>query len=93
MEKKYVWTFKQKEGKYGDYFTFSFRKDDIVWYENEKWYVSFIISPRKEVGKYGETHTASVMPPLNGDAPTKYSSIKQKPQESTTNLDIKDIPF
>jgi hypothetical protein len=61
---------------------------------NEKGYVNFFISPKKEVGQYGDTHSIYV---LEGEAEPKQAPTKtfSKPQSqaASNRIDIDDLPF
>ena len=48
--------------RFGDYgqIKVSFKLADVQQYVNDKGYVNLVIAERKEVGKYGETHTVTI---------------------------------
>mgnify|MGYP003652977729 CR=1 FL=1 len=53
---------------------------------NEKGYVNMVVSPRKEVGQYGETHSVT----LNDWKPDGQQA---KPQAQKSDISVSDIPF
>jgi hypothetical protein len=57
----------QRDGNYGPFLRASFRKDKMLEFinkhANERGYVNLVISERKEVGKYGETHNVVLAKP------------------------------
>ena len=44
-------------GQYGEFFNMSFNLEKLKQYANEKGYVNITMSKRKEVWKYGDTHS------------------------------------
>lgn len=82
--KIYIWNGKQS--KYGIRLSFS-RKDLETMQANlsEKGYINLNLNERKEVGKYGETHSMTV----DTWVPT------QKPTTNgyESNVDISDVPW
>jgi hypothetical protein len=86
-DKIYIWNGKQS--KFGVRLSFS-RKDLETMQANlsEKWYINFNLNERKEVGKFGETHSMTI----DTWTPTpKASEGHNKPHDSSTN--ILDVPF
>ncbi len=72
---------KEIEGKYGSFFNISFNLDKLKEYANEKGYVNTTVSKRKEVGKYGETHSVTL------------NEWKPKSEDKADDLSIEDVPF
>ena len=99
MEKVYVGSHKTKEGKHGAYLMQSFSVDQLETmkqFANDKGWVTLFTSKRREVGKYGDTHTCTIaMPRSNVDAnnsqplpePVKEANI------APSGLDQQEIPF
>lgn len=86
-EKIYVNKVSVKTGKYG--LKLSGKSEDVIkqiqQHTNEKGYFNWDINPRKEPGKYGETHSVTVNtwePGSNG-----YTAKAVNQQES------EDLPF
>jgi len=72
----------------------SFKDTDIAAFvrehKNERGYVNLIISQRREVGQYGDTHSVSLdtwQPPKPSGQPTHYE------QKRTAPVTSDDIPF
>lgn len=81
----YVWVCKEKEWKFWKFLSVWLKFSDLK--PNDKWYVNLIISPRKEIGKYWETHSVS----LDEFIP----KAKEEPIEPIAHqsVQIEDIPF
>jgi hypothetical protein len=80
------WYIKEIDWKYWTFLKASLKLEDLIQNKNEKWYINFVISKRKEIWKYWETHSAYI--------------DDWKPQESLTdkliernNVNIQDLPF
>ena len=63
-------------GKFGETLKLSFNADKLIEFanahKNDKGYINLNINKRKEVGKYGETHSAVLdtwQPTVNNPAP------------------------
>jgi hypothetical protein len=72
MEKIYVGNHKSKEGQHGAYLMQSFKVSDLDMmkqFANEKGYVTLFTSKRREVGRYGETHSSVIAPPRDNPQP------------------------
>lgn len=84
-----------KEGQYGS-IGISILASELRPLVNEKGYINFFISPKKEVGQYGDTHSIYV---LEGEAepkqaPTKSFTPPPKPQaKAFSKPDEDDLPF
>jgi hypothetical protein len=68
---------KAKQFDWGQVLNISFKADKIIEFieqhKNDKGYINLKISPRKEVGQYGDTHTMEVdtwSPKQAGSAPS-----------------------
>lgn len=53
-------TAKAIDGKFGEFFNISINLEKLKEFENEKWYVNLVMNKRKEVWKYGETHSFTI---------------------------------
>ena len=75
-------TCKSKTSQYWEFFNISINLDKLEEHKNEKGYVNLVMSKRKEVWKYGETHS--------------FKLNDWKPEEKKTNefgdVDL-SIPF
>ena len=71
--------------KYGDMLGISFNKTDLQKMMdnlNEKDWINLNVAPRKDVGKYGETHSITIYKPEGKKATTTVEDI-----------DFDSIPF
>lgn len=97
MESKiYVGSWKEIDGKYWKMLKLSFSKTDIetlLANLNEKGWVNLIASERKEVGKFGETHSITV-DTWKPDG-SKQTAIEEKPKSryQEEEIDASQIPF
>ena len=68
--------------------------DEMKTLVNSKGYINLNMNPRKEIGKYGETHTLTIDEYLS-DGETQKSSIqpKQARRPMSDEITIEDIPF
>lgn len=84
MSKTYIngITIKEIDGQYGKFMNISVNIHKIKEFANDKGYVNMTVSPRREVGQYGETHTAVL---------NEYQPKGQTQQSST--ISVEDIPF
>lgn len=81
-----------KEGQYGS-IAISIHESEIPKLINEKGYINFYISPKKEVGQYGDTHSIYV---LEGEAEPKQAPAKtfSKPQsQAFAKPNDDELPF
>jgi len=53
-------TVKAVQGNYGEFFNISISLEKLQQYANEKGYVNIVMSKRKDIGKYGETHSCTL---------------------------------
>lgn len=98
-EKTYIKGITIKEGKYGLRVSFNLRTfiEQAEQLQNDKGYLNIDINKRKEAGKYGETHYAT----LNEWKPNENSYSEQNAQNNvdatTQNLtdteDDSGLPF
>lgn len=89
MEKIYCGSAKTITTQYGNIYKISFNKDDIKKLQenlSEKGWVNLNMIERKEVGKYGETHSISV---------DTWQPKEQKKSDKVKNepVDDSDLPF
>lgn len=80
------WSIKEIEWKFWNFLKVSLKLEDLIKNKNDKWYINFVISKRKDIWKYGETHSAYI--------------DDWKPTESLTNklinrdsINIDSVPF
>ncbi len=86
-EKKYIkgiWA-KEINGQFGKFMNVSIKVDafieELKANVDKKGYVSLTISPRKEAGKFGETHNIY----LNQFKPEQNDAFKDAPTKETPN--------
>lgn len=63
-------TCKAVQGSYWEFFNISVNIEKLQELANEKGYVNLVMNKRKEVGKYGETHSFTLneyKPPVKED--------------------------
>lgn len=93
MAKTYVnWiSCKAKSGQFWEFFNISLNPETLKQYANEKGYVNVVMSKRREVGQYGETHyfTLNEWTPQNAEWWNQTSGNNAAEQE----VNIEDIPF
>ncbi len=84
-EKIYVWSGKTITTKYGGMLGISFNRTDLQKMMdnlNEKDWINLNVAPRKDVGKYGETHSITIYKP----------EVKQT-SKTVEDIDFDSIPF
>ena len=89
-------------GSNGDFFKISFKTDDLkkmLTEVNEKGYINLVMSQRKEISEYGQTHTIAIddWKPKTDDT-TEFAEVKPwvaraKSKVKDSELDVSDIPF
>ena len=96
MAKTYIdgMTCKAKNWQFWEFFNISINLEKLQQYANEKWYVNIVMSKRREVWQYGETHYFT----LNEWSPDgKNWNNNQENTNSINNneadISIEDIPF
>ena len=84
---------KAVNGQFWEFYNMSFNIEKLSQYANEKGYVNLVMSKRREVGQYGDTHYFT----LNEWNPEADNSenMGKKSEENNSNQDIsvEDIPF
>lgn len=91
------WNVKERDNNFGwKYLSCSIKLEELQKIVNEKGYCNFNLNPRKDIGKYGETHsiTKNDWKPKEQESeePMKtvsYGNARSKEEE----IDILDIPF
>ena len=70
----------------------SFKLEDLQQYVNEKWYVNIVMSKRKEVWQYGDTHyfTLNEWKP---DGEKKSNNSNNYSDNNWGDISVEDIPF
>lgn len=87
---------KEISTKYGVMLKVSFRADKLIEFaeanKNEKGYVNLDVCKKREVGKYGETHSAvlNVWPPRSESAPQPRAATPAPAAQPETD---DNIPF
>lgn len=87
-EKIYVWSGKTITTKYGDMLGISFNRTDLQKMMdnlNEKDWINLNVAPRKDVGKYGETHSITIYKP--------EGKVEKKATKTVEDIDFDSIPF
>jgi hypothetical protein len=90
MEKTYAKGIfiKSVETKFGEILKVSFKIEDfakfVKQHKNDKGYLNLDIMPRKEVGKYGDTHYAIL---------NTYVKENKSPDEILTEPEDSSLPF
>ena len=97
MAKTYIdWTScKAISGQFGEFFNVSINVEKLQQYANEKGYVNMVMSKRREVGQYGDTHyfTLNEYNPeaqQNNSAPANNNSAQNN---SSDEISVEDVPF
>ncbi len=87
---------KSRDTQFGEVIKLSFKAKEFADFvkanANEKGYINLEVSPRKEVGQYGDTHSVKLdnWVPKEG-APSKPAASKPAPKKQAPPED--DIPF
>lgn len=94
MSKTYIeWaSCKAVNGQFGEFFNMSFNIEKLSQYANEKGYVNVVMSKRREVGQYGDTHyfTLNEWNPENNQSNNTQNKASD---DSNADISIEDIPF
>ena len=77
-------------GQFGEFFNVSINVEKIGQYANEKGYVNMVMSKRREVGQYGDTHYFTLNE-YNREA-NQNSNTPAKKEESD-DVSVEDLPF
>lgn len=87
MSKTYVnWiTCKAVQGQHWEFYNISVNLEKLKEFQNEKGYVNLVMSKRKEIGQYGETHSFT----LNEWKPTE----EKRQEAKKDSFDSFDLPF
>ena len=78
-------------GQFGEFFNVSINVEKLQQYANEKGYVNMVMSKRREVGQYGDTHYFT----LNEYNPENNTSAPAGNNDSAKSDDVsvEDLPF
>ena len=92
MAKTYIdWTScKAINGQFWEFFNISINIEKLQQYANEKGYINMVMSKRREVGQYGDTHYFTLNeynPENNNSAPTNNTQAK------SDDVSVEDLPF
>ncbi len=77
-------------GQFGEFFNVSINVEKIGQYANEKGYVNMVMSKRREVGQYGDTHYFTLNE-YNPEANQNSNSNNQN--NSSDDISVEDVPF
>ena len=96
MDKIFLGSAKQREGKFGLFFSLSFSKKDyeeMGKHFNDRGYVNLVMNERKEVGQFGDTHSVSIdnWKPEPKEGGSNIARARSKYPQS--NINPEDIPF
>ena len=83
----YAGSAKEKDGKFGKFLNVGLNVEKLKEHMTAKGWVNVTISPRKEVGKYGETHTVVI----DQFVPKKKDEAEAVDQQQAPNPE--DLPF
>jgi len=78
-------------GQFGEFFNISVNVEKLQQYANEKGYVNMVMSKRREVGQYGDTHYFTLNE-YNPEA-QQNNSAPAKQNESSDDISVEDVPF
>lgn len=94
MAKTYIdWTScKSISGQFGEFFNVSINVEKLQSYANEKGYVNMVMSKRREVWQYGDTHyfTLNEYNPENSQT---NNSVPSKENDTSDEISVEDVPF
>jgi len=92
MAKTYIdWaSCKAINGQFGEFFNISFNYEKLAQYVNDKGYVNMVMSKRREVWQYGDTHYFT----LNEYNPeANQNSNNTSKNENSDDVSVEDLPF
>jgi len=96
MAKTYIeWaSCKAKSGQFGEFFNISINVEKLQQYANEKGYVNMVMSKRREVWQYWETHyfTLNDYNPENNNS-NNNSASNNNYENSWEGISVEDLPF
>lgn len=77
-------------GQFWEFFNISINVEKLQQYANEKGYVNMVMSKRREVGQYGDTHyfTLNEYNPENNN-----SASDNNTQSKSDDISVEDLPF
>lgn len=97
MTKTYIdWTScKAINWQFWEFFNVSINVEKLQQYANEKWYVNMVMSKRKEIWQYWDTHyfTLNEWNPENSNQNTNQNSNNTNNNDSNQEISVEDIPF
>lgn len=81
--------------QYWEFYNISFNIEKLSQYANEKWYVNMVMSKRKEVWQYWDTHyfTLNEWNPENNNSDNSNTTNNSNQNNSSDDISIEDIPF
>ena len=77
-------------GQFGEFFNISINVEKLQQYANEKGYVNMVMSKRREVGQYGDTHYFTLNE-YNPEANQNTNNTQNT--ESSNDVSVDDLPF
>ena len=94
MAKTYIdWTScKAISGQFGEFFNVSINVEKLQQYANDKGYVNMVMSKRREVGQYGDTHYFTLNE-YNPEANQNTNSASTKESDTNDEISVEDVPF
>ena len=95
MAKTYIdWTScKAINGQFWEFFNVSINVEKLQQYANEKGYVNMVMSKRREVGQYGDTHYFTLNeynPEANQNSTSNNNTSENK---TSDDISVEDVPF
>jgi hypothetical protein len=93
--KKYCGNAKEIKTTYGEMILVSLAKEDLIEVvgSNNKIYYNVCIAPRKEKGKYGDTHLAWNNEYEKKEKADYDSAERQAIQDESKDIELEDIPI
>ncbi|MDQ7008804.1 MAG: hypothetical protein Q9M94_00755 [Candidatus Gracilibacteria bacterium] len=80
-------------GQFGEFFNVSINVEKLQQYANEKGYVNMVMSKRREVGQYGDTHYFTLNE-YNPEANQNSTPTNNAPQNNSSDeISVEDVPF
>jgi len=77
-------------GQFGEFFNISVNVEKLQQYANDKGYVNMVMSKRREVGQYWDTHYFTLNE-YNPEANQNSNSSSTK--EESDDVSVEDLPF
>ena len=78
-------------GQFGEFFNVSINVEKLQQYANEKGYVNMVMSKRREVWQYWDTHYFTLNE-YNPEA-NQNNSAPAKQNDTSDEISVEDVPF